>query len=157
MHETNTEGDNHTNHTVHSRAIRSLRTNEWTFKNLITTRIITIFSEYLTFHNVRPTVTPKRKRHILDSADKEQARTTSQITKQELKEHLQRDQNRARGKRQKYVNYVSKVARAIAKARDAKISEEQIDKDVHDLIDFQENLSMVHIIYIITLTIKYIL
>ncbi|XP_024884014.1 endothelin-converting enzyme homolog isoform X3 [Temnothorax curvispinosus] len=40
----------------------------------------------------------------------------------------------------KYANYISKVARAIAKTRGVEVSEEHIDKDIQDMIEFQVKL-----------------
>lgn len=36
----------------------------------------------------------------------------------------------------RYANYISKVARAIAKARGINVSEEDMDKDIQDMIEF---------------------
>ncbi|KAL6445044.1 hypothetical protein ACFW04_002160 [Cataglyphis niger] len=42
---------------------------------------------------------------------------------------------------QVYANYISKVARAIAKARGTEVSEEYIEKDIEDMIKFQVKLT----------------
>lgn len=45
----------------------------------------------------------------------------------------------------KYANYISKVARAIAKARGVEVSEEHMDKDIQDLITFNVKLTEVSV------------
>lgn len=41
---------------------------------------------------------------------------------------------------ERYTDYVSKVARAIAKARGVEVSEEHMNKDIQDMINFQVKL-----------------
>jgi len=45
-----------------------------------------------------------------------------------------------------YIDYISKVARAIAKTRGVEVSEEHMNKDIQDMIDFQVKLIDVSII-----------
>lgn len=47
--------------------------------------------------------------------------------------------------RQRYADYISKVAHAIAKERDMKISEQYVNKDIEDMIEFQLKLTEVNV------------
>lgn len=62
--------------------------------------------------------------------------TTSQIITEETSDEGDKVQ-------QVYANYISEVARAIAKARGAEVSEEHINKDIEDMIKFQVKLAEV--------------
>lgn len=57
----------------------------------------------------------------------------------------EKDKEFAKELRQKYVDYISKVARALAKASGKRIPDYQIDYDVQDLINFQLKLAKVNI------------
>lgn len=47
--------------------------------------------------------------------------------------------------RQRYADYISKVAHAIAKERDMKISKQYVNKDIEDMIEFQLKLTEVNV------------
>lgn len=47
--------------------------------------------------------------------------------------------------RQRYADFISKVAHAIAKERGMKISEQYVNKDIEDMIEFQLKLTGVNV------------
>lgn len=49
--------------------------------------------------------------------------------------------------RQRYADYISKVAHAIAKERGMKISKQYVNKDIEDMIEFQLKLTEVNVYY----------
>lgn len=48
-----------------------------------------------------------------------------------------------------YADYISKVARVIAKEEGIEISQERLDEDIQDMIDFQINLIQVKIMLLL--------
>ncbi|TGZ57711.1 hypothetical protein DBV15_08331 [Temnothorax longispinosus] len=76
------------------------------------------------------------KNHVKQERIKRPKETLEATTSQDnTKEMIDEDNDL-----KKYANYISKVARAIAKTRGVEVSEEHMDKDIQDMIEFQLKL-----------------
>lgn len=87
-------------------------------------------------NHVRKAQDEQRSKETLETVS---TSTTPQITTEETSDE---DKETAQ---QVYANYISEVARVIAKARGTGVSEEHINKDIKDMIKFQVELAKVSV------------
>lgn len=94
----------------------------------------------------------KRDRKKIDKIETTHTSTTPQFSTEETNDEI-------KTKLQSYVEYISKVARAIAKERGVSISEEHLDNNIKDMVDFQLKLTEVndHIVIKLLLLIRNIM
>ncbi|XP_020278403.1 neprilysin-like [Pseudomyrmex gracilis] len=81
----------------------------------------------------------EQRERTKETSDEQTKATTSapQVTTEETREEI------ILRLREKYASYISKIARALARARGTAVSEDHIDKDIQDMIDFQIKLTKI--------------
>ncbi|XP_029660961.1 neprilysin-like isoform X2 [Formica exsecta] len=86
-----------------------------------------------------------KRNHVRKAQDEERTKETLEMvstsTTPQITEKTSEGDVDDETAQQIYANYISKVARAIAKARGTEVSEEHIDKDIEDMIKFQVKLT----------------
>ncbi|XP_012534425.1 endothelin-converting enzyme 1 [Monomorium pharaonis] len=78
----------------------------------------------------------KNEKNYMKQSRREKRKKILEVTTPQINTEKLTEENNMK----QYANYISKVARAIAKARGADVSEEQMNKDIKDMIDFQIKL-----------------
>jgi len=86
----------------------------------------------------------KNKRNHIKQAHREKLKKILEMTTPQISTEETIDEDNDVMKQ--YIDYISKVARAIAKTRGVEVSEEHMNKDIQDMIDFQVKLIDVSII-----------